>query len=342
MNLSVNLTNHQSHIILERGILHHLLDYLDLNCKVLIITDENVAPLYSQLILDQCPQGYLYVTCAGEQAKSFSVYESILKKLLDLNFSRKDLILALGGGVIGDLSGFVAATYKRGMRFASIPTSTLSQIDSSIGGKVAINIEGFKNMAGTFYHPEKVLIDPDTLQTLPKRHYYNGLAEAVKTGLIGDESLFALFEKENISDHIEEIIYKSLSFKKKIVEMDEKEENIRKILNFGHTIGHAIETYYELHDYYHGECVSMGMMAILEEGSLKNRLRFVLEKLHLPTSTQMNADALYQIILKDKKSQQDHITLVKVYQCGHAVLEETPLEEVYSYLKGEQNEKCIR
>lgn len=190
MELAIQLAEHTSNIFIERDARLHLKDYLDLDCKVMIVTDRGVPEQYHQEVLNQCSQGYLYVAEQGEGTKSLPVYEDILSKLLELNFSRKDLVLALGGGVIGDLSGFVAGTFKRGMRFASIPTTTLSQIDSSIGGKVAVNFGEVKNVVGTFYHPEVVVIDLNTVKTLTKRHYHNGLVEAVKAGLIADRELF--------------------------------------------------------------------------------------------------------------------------------------------------------
>ena len=264
MELAIQLAEHTSNIYIERDARLHLKEYLNLNCKVMIITDKGVPAQYHQEIMKQCENGYLYVAEQGEGTKSFRVYEDIINRLLELNFSRKDLVIALGGGVIGDLSGFVAGTYKRGMRFASIPTTTLSQIDSSIGGKVAVNVGEVKNVVGTFYHPEVVVIDLNTVKTLTKRHYHNGLVEAVKAGLIADRELFELFERaDDLEEHLEEIIIRALKVKKAVVEQDEKEEHLRKILNFGHTIGHAIESIYHLEGYYHGECVGMGMMKIL-------------------------------------------------------------------------------
>ena len=241
--------------------------------------------------------------------------------MLALDFSRKDLIIALGGGVIGDLSGFVAGTFKRGMRFASIPTTTLSQIDSSIGGKVAVNMGEVKNVVGTFYHPEAVLIDLNTLSTLPERHYNNGLVEAVKAGLIGDAELFELFEKtEHIENDLEEIIVRALRVKKNVVEQDEKEENLRKILNFGHTIGHAIESIYHLEGYYHGECVGIGMMMILEKEEIRERLRKVLCKLNVPLSADYDVEEVIHFIKKDKKANGKYVTVVQVDKVGEAKL----------------------
>ena len=329
MEWDIQLTEHTSKIYIERDARLHLKDYVNLDCKVMVITDQGVPKQYHQEILDQCENGYLYVAKQGEGTKSFPVYEDILQKLLELNFSRKDLVLALGGGVIGDLSGFVAGTFKRGMRFASIPTTTLSQIDSSIGGKVAVNLGEVKNVVGTFYHPEVVVIDLNTVKTLTRRHYHNGLVEAVKAGLIADAKLFELFEKaDNVDDHLEEIIVRALKVKKSVVEQDEKEENLRKILNFGHTIGHAIESIYHLEGYYHGECVGMGMMKILENPKIKERLGRVLLKLEVPLEAEYDTDEVIDFIKKDKKANGDYVTIVQVDKIGEAKLLPVEIESL--------------
>lgn len=321
MEMNIQLAERTSRIYIERDCRLHLEKYISLDCKVMVITDGGVPKQYHEEVLKQCKNGYLFVAKQGEETKSLEVYEQILQKLLALDFSRKDLIIALGGGVIGDLSGFVAGTFKRGMRFASIPTTTLSQIDSSIGGKVAVNMGEVKNVVGTFYHPEAVLIDLNTLSTLPERHYNNGLVEAVKAGLIGDAELFELFEKtEHIENDLEEIIVRALRVKKNVVEQDEKEENLRKILNFGHTIGHAIESIYHLEGYYHGECVGIGMMMILEKEEIRERLRKVLCKLNVPLSADYDVEEVIHFIKKDKKANGKYVTVVQVDKVGEAKL----------------------
>ena len=321
MEMNIQLAERTSRIYIERDCRLHLEKYISLDCKVMVITDEGVPKQYHEEVLKQCKNGYLFVAKQGEETKSLEVYEQILQKLLALDFSRKDLIIALGGGVIGDLSGFVAGTFKRGMRFASIPTTTLSQIDSSIGGKVAVNMGEVKNVVGTFYHPEVVLIDLNTLSTLPERHYNNGLVEAVKAGLIGDAELFELFEKtEHIENDLEEIIVRALRVKKNVVEQDEKEENLRKILNFGHTIGHAIESIYHLEGYYHGECVGIGMMMILEKEEIWERLRKVLCKLNVPLSADYDVEEVIHFIKKDKKANGKYVTVVQLDKVGEAKL----------------------
>ena len=329
MELEIKLSDHKSRIYIERDGRCHLCDYIDLDCKVMVITDKGVPSCYQKEVLEQCKEGYLFVAEQGEGTKSFKVYQQIIDRLLELDFSRKDMIIALGGGVIGDLSGFVAATFKRGMRYASIPTTTLSQIDSSIGGKVAVNIGKVKNVIGTFYHPEAVIIDLNTLKTLPERHFNNGLVEAVKAGLIADETLFSLFETtENIEEDLEEMIVRALKVKKSVVEEDEKEQNIRKILNFGHTIGHAIESVYDLKGYYHGECVGIGMLMMLDDVEIKNRLTKVLKKLKIPTKVSYDPDEVIHFIKKDKKANGKYVTIVQVEKIGEAKLLPVEIESL--------------
>lgn len=333
MRLNVNLAHKNYDIIIEHGVLYRIGEFANLNRKVLVISDDGVPQQYVDAVLVQCPQGYSVVVEQGEGAKSFPVYQMLCEKLLEYSFSRTDLIIALGGGVIGDLSGFVAATFLRGIEFIGIPTTTLSQIDSSIGGKVAINLANVKNIVGNFYHPSAVLIDPDTLQTLDPRHFANGLVEAVKAGLIYDASILDLFEQNDPAEVIDEIIYRSLLVKKDVVEKDEKEQHLRKILNFGHTLGHGIETVYGLHDLLHGECVAIGMIPMLEDEALKQRVLKIYEKLNLKSEIDYDPDAVYQVMTKDKKVQGSTITVVKVKEAGTARLEKIETEQLHQYLR---------
>ena len=186
MEFTVKLTDAQSRVIIEKGCHTRLKDYMDFSGKVMVISDDNIPDSLKERVLSQFDGAILAEVPNGEKAKSLEVYADLLATLLENGFSRRDCIIALGGGVVGDLAGFVASTYKRGCRFVSIPTTTLAQIDSSIGGKVAINMNGIKNCVGSFYHPQTVFVDTDTLKTLEPRHFYNGLAEALKAGCICD------------------------------------------------------------------------------------------------------------------------------------------------------------
>ncbi len=332
MKLNINLSHSTYDILIEPGCLNNVSRYVNLKRNIFIITDTGVPSQYLDTLLSQCNSAHVEIVQSGEGAKSFEVYEKLLRKLLELKFTRKDLIIALGGGVIGDLSGFVASSYMRGIDFISIPTTSLSQIDSSIGGKVAINLDKVKNIVGAFYHPKMVFIDTDTLKTLPKRHFTAGLVEALKAGLIYDKELFELFEKEDYLDHLEEIITAALKVKKEVVQIDEKEQNLRKILNFGHTIGHAIESYYGLKDLYHGECVAIGMLAMIENKNLKQRVLNVYEKMGLKTYVDFDSEKIYQLMLKDKKAEQNSITIVCVEDCGKAELKQIEFEALKIYI----------
>lgn len=329
MKLTVELEQCSYDIILKRGAINHLADYLDLDRKVLIVSDIGVPRAHINAVLSGCKHGYVEVVEQGEVSKSFGALEQILSKMLEYQFTRKDLVIALGGGVVGDLSGLVAATYMRGIDFVNIPTTTLSQIDSSIGGKVAINLAGVKNVIGAFYQPKCVIIDSNTLNTLPKRHFINGLAEAIKAGLIYDPQLFELFEKPDVEGQIDEIIHRALLVKKAVVEQDEKEQNLRKILNFGHTLGHGIESLYGLSDILHGEAVAMGMLPMITDKSLKKRVETVYEKLGLKSSAAYNETEMLALIAKDKKAEGDNITVVKVEKLGTAVLIKIPLCDLF-------------
>lgn len=332
MKLHVDLKENGYDIVMEKGLLCRLGTYVDLQRKVMIVTDSGVPPLYAQTIRQQCQNAYVYTIEKGEDSKSLSVFKKICEAMLQHGFSRKDCVIALGGGVVGDLSGYVAASYMRGIDFIQVPTTTLSQIDSSIGGKVAINLSEVKNILGAFYQPKIVLIDTDTLKTLPKRHFYNGLAEALKAGLIYDRELFEIFQTKDILEQLETIIYRSLLVKKAVVEQDEKEMGLRKILNFGHTIGHAIESNYHLSEYLHGECVAMGMLYFIEDEALKEQVKQIYQKLHFPDTPAFDKEKVYQLLCKDKKADKNHVTIVKVYEAGKAVLEEMELENVRKLL----------
>jgi len=336
MEFTVKLTDAQSRVIIEKGCHTHLKDYMDFNGRIMVVSDDNIPDSLKETVLSQFENAILAEVPMGEKAKSFEIYGDLLATLLENGFSRKDFVIALGGGVVGDLAGFVASTYKRGCRFVSIPTSTLAQIDSSIGGKVAINMNGIKNCVGSFYHPEAVFVDTETLETLPQRHFYNGLVEAVKAGCIADEQLFSLFKEHADeltvhSPYLEEIITRSLLMKRNVVQQDEKEQNLRKILNFGHTIGHAIESLYNLKDYYHGECVANGMVMIEENEVIRADLIDIFTKMHIPFVKNLDTDRCIEFIKNDKKASGSTIDVVKLNRIGEAYIEKTEIENLRRY-----------
>ena len=333
--LTVNLPPHSYDILLERGGLARLGNYVNLKRKVMLVTDSGVPEIYAQTVLAQCQEGYKYVAPAGEEAKSMATFESICGHMLEWDFTRTDCVVALGGGVVGDVAGFAAACYMRGVDFINLPTTSLAQIDSGIGGKVAINLNGVKNIIGAFYQPRLVMIDYDVLQTLNKRHLHNGLVEAVKAGLIYDPRLFELFESDDFYRHLDEIIQRALLVKKQVVEQDEKEEHLRKILNFGHTLGHGLESFFKLSQYLHGECVALGMLPMLEDQALKERVLKVFKRLNLPLQVDYDREAVYQLMNRDKKKQGDSITIVKVPALGEYRLDSVKTSQLRDYLTGD-------
>lgn len=325
MELRMELGSRSYPILLERGCLGRLGGRVNLARKVLVITDDGVPQAYVRQALAQCGQGHVAALPQGEGAKSLASFESLLGRMLELGFNRGDAVLALGGGVMGDLAGFVAASYMRGVDFINCPTTTLAQVDSSIGGKVAVNLGGAKNIVGAFYQPVFVAIDPDTLATLPPRHYGAGLAEAVKAGLIADPLLFGLFEGGDVRANLLDILHRSLLVKKALVEQDEREAGPRAALNLGHTLGHAIESMEGLGGLYHGECVALGILPMIEEPALRARTKRIYESLGLPQNIRYDGALVYEFLLRDKKAAADCVTLVRVPRLGQYRLDRTPL-----------------
>lgn len=311
-------------ILLGHGLLKEAAAHLKLDRRVLIVTDTGVPAVYAETLAAQCKTPVVVRVEQGEQSKCMENFALLLRTMLENGFTRQDCVAALGGGVVGDLAGFAASAYMRGIAFYNLPTTTLSQVDSSIGGKVAIDFEGVKNIVGAFYQPQRVLIDPDTLVTQDRRQLVNGLAEAMKAGLIGDEVLFHIFEQEDALEKLDEVIWRSLVVKKYVVEKDEKESGLRKTLNFGHTLGHGIESAVGLGSLLHGECVGMGMLPMCESEVLRGRVKATLEKYGLPTSAVYDKDAAFCAVQHDKKGGGDTTTVVKVAVPGQAKLVKVP------------------
>lgn len=324
MTLKVNTSGGEYPIYIERNLLQCAGEILDLNRKVLIVTDTGVPEEYAMTIASQCTEAVVFVFEQGEKSKTMDTYSAILQMLTENAFARTDCIVAVGGGVVGDMAGFAAATYMRGIDFYNVPTTLLSQVDSSVGGKTAIDFMGYKNLVGAFYPPKAVLIDPCVLATLPERQVSNGLAEVLKMALTHDKDLFEILEKNELTDSIlDEIIIRAIDIKKYVVEADEHETGLRKALNFGHTLGHGIEA---VTDLYHGECVAMGMLPMCSD-SVRERLVTVLNKVGLPTNVICNVDAVVDACHHDKKSDGDSITLVMVQEIGRYEMKTIPFTE---------------
>jgi len=276
--LTVELGDRSYPIYIESGLFEHAADFIQKHQphqNIFIITDANVAPLYLQSLKEQLQRADFQVaSCvvpAGEPSKSLYQANALYTWMLENHATRQSAIIALGGGIVGDLSGFVAATFMRGIPFIQIPTTLLSQVDSSVGGKVGINHALGKNLIGAFYQPQAVIMDPQMLHTLPEREIVAGMAEVIKYGFITDADFYDFVEDhlESLielreSEQIEHVLYKSCAIKADVVSRDEREDGLRAILNFGHTIGHALEAVTAYTHFLHGEAIIYGMMAALQ------------------------------------------------------------------------------
>ena len=332
MILPVSLDEHSYDIVVERGALSRIGELLPLNRKVLVVTDSGVPEQYSNAVLSAALDATLLVLPSGEENKNIQSYTKILDTLLENSFTRTDCVVAVGGGVVGDISGFAAASYMRGIDFYNIPTTLLSQVDSSIGGKTGIDYHGVKNIVGAFHQPKKVVIDSSTLKTLDSRQLHAGLAESIKMSLTSDKELFTLIEaSDDLDRDLDEIILRSLKIKKAVVEQDPNEKGLRKVLNFGHTVGHAVESSAKLGTYLHGECVAIGMVYMCSD-EVKKRLIPVLEKYCLPTSTDTDSDSLISYILHDKKASGTTVTAVYVETVGSFEFIKLDAEQMKGYL----------
>ena len=265
----------------------------------------------------------------------------MLSYMADFHMSRGDIVVALGGGVTGDMAGFAAATYMRGIKFVQIPTSLLAQVDSSVGGKTAVDIPQGKNLVGAFHQPCLVIIDPDTLSTLPERFVHDGMAEVIKYGCIKDERLFETLENENALDIIEDIIEICVSIKRDVVNRDEKESGERMLLNFGHTLGHSLEKLYNFEGLSHGEAVAIGMVKIaasgenagLTEAGTADRIERLCKKNMLPTSDEASAATLAELCQSDKKAGGGSVNLVLLDKIGSSFIRKTPLSELEAFIR---------
>ena len=305
----------------------------------MIISDDNVFPLYGEKLKTSLGDYEVHelVLPHGEPTKAFETLPALYNALLKQKFSRSDLVIALGGGVIGDLAGFAASSYLRGIRFVQIPTSLLAQVDSSVGGKVAVDLPQGKNLVGAFYHPKLVLIDPQVLRTLPEHFIMDGMGEVIKYGCIRDAALFETLKErgsfENLQDILPEIIFRCVDIKRQVVENDQFDTGERMLLNFGHTLAHTIEQYYQYERESHGEAVGIGMYQLTKMSEKRGltakgcaeKIRKALDIYNLPTSCKLTVSELIKAISLDKKNLNGHLNLVLLKEIGDSYIYPTKI-----------------
>lgn len=351
MKIYVDLKEHGYPIYIERGILDQVearIKEVYSGKKIMIISDDQVYGYYGARIkksLENSFVCYQVVIPHGETSKSIYTLPGVYSELVKAKISRSDLIIALGGGVVGDLAGFIAATYLRGIKFIQIPTSLLAQVDSSVGGKVAVDLPEGKNLVGAFYQPKMVLIDPDVLDTLPERYVIDGMGEVIKYGCIKDAELFDKLEAygsfEKLKEHLTEVIATCVDIKRRVVEEDEFDTGERLLLNFGHTLAHAIEQYYHYERESHGEAVAIGMyqIACMAEAAGISRtgdaekIRKVLEAYGLPIECEICIDELKEAMKSDKKNLDNKLKIVVLHEIGDAYAYPTDVEFFGSKIK---------
>ena len=311
--IDIKSSIHNYKVILHDKLEELVKKELDPNKKTFVIIDDALYAKYSKLLSEYLSDVIFYRIKGGEEAKSFDNYERICKELLAINFSKEDILISFGGGTISDLTGYIASSYKRGVPFISIPTTTLSMVDASVGGKNAINVNGIKNAVGTIYPPIKVLVGLDVLETLPIVEYANGICESLKMGLALNEKLFGMFEEDTLN--IKEVIKESILTKKSVVEKDELECGYRKVLNFGHTIGHAIE-FESNYKIKHGFAIANGMLIASKNEYYYEQLIGILKKIGCPIIQHFDSTRILEAIKNDKKSYSETIDFVFVHKIG--------------------------
>ena len=337
----------KSRVLIGKGLFenlrHHVLNITE-PCKVLILSDETVAKFYIEKLRKNLEKSGFkiseFIINPGEKSKTLSTATKIYEKMAADFFSRSDMVVSLGGGVVSDIAGFAAATYLRGIKFVSIPTSLLAQIDASIGGKNGVNLSFGKNLVGTFYSPELVLVDSNFLLTLPQKELRCGIAEAIKCGCIKDEKLFEIFENENFENNLDEIIKRSIDVKKQLAEKDEFDLGERKLLNFGHTLGHAYEKLGNFETFSHGEAVAIGMNGItkiseklgLTKAGTAERLAEVLKKNSLPVSSSFAKKDVLKAVLHDKKISGSFIDLAVLKSIGSSFIHRVLCSKIADFL----------
>lgn len=305
---------------------------LEKDVRYFVVIDRNIPSKYIELVKRYSPNSIIYPITGGENAKSFAVYKKLTTVMLDFGISKKDILLGIGGGTILDLVGYTSATYKRGIDFISVPTTTLAIVDASIGGKNGINVDGVKNAIGTINPPLKILVGLDTLESLDKRNFKNGLFESIKMGLSLDKDLFDIFKEAGETTYFKEVLYRSIEAKKRIVEEDEDESGLRKILNFGHTFGHAFEaaSNYSL---LHGEAIANGMLLVSKNKDYYSDLLDILMRMDCPIISSYNEEDILEFVKNDKKASKSNIDLIVVNEIGKAEIHCISMDELKGFMK---------
>lgn len=332
-------------ILIEKGLRHQFNEYIHKEySKKILITDETVYDLYKSDI--ESYELDVVIIKPGEKSKSLAVFEKKAEEILSKNIPRDTLLIAFGGGVVGDFTGFLAATLLRGIDYIQVPTTLLSQVDSSIGGKVAVNSRQGKNLIGAFYQPEKVFIDPEFLLTLPEREVQSGFGELIKHGMIADEDLFMVLEGassfEKLYPMIDEVLWTSLMIKKSLVEADEFDRGRRMVLNFGHTLGHAYEKAMATDQLAHGQAIGLGMLHICEiyesmgitNNGTSKRLRDLLSAYNMPVVLPKKVHYLEKYVKKDKKIINNQINIIVPKAIGHVKIRAYTLKEFIGLIGG--------
>lgn len=335
MRLTVDLGPNSYPIHIENGILTKagaLVSEVFSGKKIMIVSDDNVFPLYGETVIHALSESgfecHSFVLPHGEPTKSFQSLPKIYEALLDAKLTRSDLLIALGGGVIGDLAGFAASSYLRGIKFVQIPTSLLAQVDSSVGGKVAVDLPQGKNLVGAFYHPKAVIIDPDVLNTLPPHFISDGMGEVIKYGCIKDKELFDILcshtSFEDLKPELTQIIARCVDIKRVVVEADQFDLGERILLNFGHTLAHTIEQHFNYERESHGEAVAIGMYQITKIAEAKGltapgcaeQIKKALQIYALPDHADLPIEVLTDAISLDKKNLNNHLNVVLLHEIG--------------------------
>lgn len=352
--LRVNLGERSYSIVIENSFESLPRYLLEAGCEgpFVVVTNETIAPLYLEAVMHSLSfQGTLSLVLPdGEKYKNLDTYHRIMTFLIEHGCQRNVTLIALGGGVIGDMTGFAAATFQRGVRFVQVPTTLLAQVDSSVGGKTAVNHELGKNLIGAFHQPQLVFMNLNTLKTLPEREFAAGMAEVIKAAIIADEAFFTWIEAEQAAlqeqsfEALKHLVSNSCQIKANVVEADEREQGQRALLNLGHTFGHAIELWYKYERYLHGETVAIGMclaarLALdlsMTSSEVLERIANVLSAFQLPTRLEekLEADKFLSFMLRDKKNIGAGVTLILPEQLGKCrIVKSVAVEELGQFLR---------